>query len=379
MAPRIHPGTAALLLSLLTHGVALWWLTASPPPLPPVRTVTAEFIFTEPPAAPEPEPEVEPEAPPPPVERPAPRAKPPLVKQAVPASEPDDAPVELAPSDAPMVAQVEADVPRAPPSLSLRPDAIVIARMDAGVETEIIAPTGLHALEAPKDIVGDLARETIGRGRVDRGLVHPYYSELGKALLKTWDAERVAKSGLKGLIEQTGENFKQYNEIWADRAAAYGKGGSPIDVTGPAGGRRNTAPNEHITTTPGVDLEQRKELQRSMAAAFKATRRAIIRVVQAPDGRVLRVELVQPSNDSRVDKEALIDVKNAAQTMPAPPAEALEGKTQLASLWSFELQVSISPPVPTFTFEFDEALGFIDARLPLDRRIYKKVRLVSVE
>ena len=38
-----------------------------------------------------------------------------------------------------------------------------------------------------------------------------------------------------------------------------------------------------------------------------------------------------------------------------------------------------TPPIPTFTFEFDEALGFIDARLPLDRRIYKKVRLVSVD
>jgi hypothetical protein len=80
-----------------------------------------------------------------------------------------------------------------------------------------------------------------------------------------------------------------------------------------------------------------------------------------------------------VDQEALKDVQAAAEQLPPPPEEAVAGREALSSLWSFELIVSISPPVPSFTFEFDEALGFIDARLPLDRRIYKKVRLVSVE
>ena len=54
-------------------------------------------------------------------------------------------------------------------------------------------------------------------------------------------------------------------------------------------------------------------------------------------------------------------------------------RNRLVSIWQFELIVSISPPVPSFSFEFDEALKFIDARMPLDRRIYKRVRLVSAE
>ena len=116
-----------------------------------------------------------------------------------------------------------------------------------------------------------------------------------------------------------------------------------------------------------------------MREQFKATRRATIRVTQDPNGKLVKVELVAPSNDSAVDKEAMADVRAAAEKMPPPPAEALEGRTELISTWAFELVVSISPPIPTFTFEFDEALGFIDARLPLDRRIYKKVRLVSVD
>jgi hypothetical protein len=31
------------------------------------------------------------------------------------------------------------------------------------------------------------------------------------------------------------------------------------------------------------------------------------------------------------------------------------------------------------TITFDEVLGFFDARLPLDRRIYKRIRLVAVD
>jgi hypothetical protein len=137
--------------------------------------------------------------------------------------------------------------------------------------------------------------------------------------------------------------------------------------------------NDRIQGLTGVDLEQRKELSKAMKEQFRMTRRAIIRVVQAVDGKLLKVELVQPSQDAKVDKEAIVDVRAAAEKLPPPPPEALEGKATLSSLWSFELVVSISPPVPTFSFEFDEALGVIDARLPLDRRIYKKVRLVSVE
>lgn len=142
---------------------------------------------------------------------------------------------------------------------------------------------------------------------------------------------------------------------------------------------RRAAVNDRVGGINGVDLDQRKELQKQMREAFKATRRAVIRVVQDQRGKLTKVELVQPSNDSKVDREALADVRSAAEKLPPPPPEALEGRTSISSLWSFELVVSISPPVPSFTFEFDEALGFIDMRLPLDRRIYKKVRLVSVE
>lgn len=373
MGPQERKWTfTALLLSVGLHAAFVAWAVVRPEP-PRVHAVSAEFVFLEP-ARPPPEP------PPPapiPATLPEPRRVVPLRAPKATKQQPLDEPPLRETEQRREAAPPKEDVPRVP--VSLLPGAAFSLSLDAGLELELERPpTGLTALEPPKDLVGLLAKETIGKGRVDRGLVHPYYSQLGKALLKNWDADRVAKSGLKGLLDQTGENVKLYNEIWSDRAATYGRSGNPLGDA-PNTTNRRAAVNDRVGGIAGVDLEQRKELQKQMREAWKATRRALIRVVQDRSGKLLSVELVGPSSDAKVDKEAVADVRTAAQKLPPPPAEALEGKSTLTSIWSFELIVSISPPVPSFTFEFDEALGFIDMRLPLDRRIYKKVRLVSVE
>lgn len=304
------------------------------------------------------------------------------------------APKPTTPKPAPKEAPLQSDRPRAdldveppkkaptPERLTLIPGGRFALSLDAGVFEPDEAPTGLRAPAIPKDLVGELTRETIGRGKVDRGLVHPYYVQLGKALIKSWDADRaVSKKGLAGFGEQFTQNTKVFNEIWLDKAAQFGATGAPITapVSSDNASRRTATVTNNIQGITGVDLEGRKEVARQMREQFKATRRATIRVTQDAEGRLMKVELLSPSNDAAVDREALADVRAAAESLPPPPAEALEGRQALVSTWAFELVVSITPPVPTFTFEFDEALGFIDARLPLDRRIYKKVRLVSVD
>jgi hypothetical protein len=72
------------------------------------------------------------------------------------------------------------------------------------------------------------------------------------------------------------------------------------------------------------------------------------------------------------------DVRAAARKLPVPPDDAREGRETLVSLWEFELEISITPPVPVIAVEFDEVLGLKDLRVPLDRRIWKRVRLVAV-
>jgi TonB family protein len=224
-------------------------------------------------------------------------------------------------------------------------------------------------------VVDTLTLETLGKGKVQRGLVHPYFSQLGKSLLKSWDAERaVTSQGFKGFLEQAQENSKAWNSIWRDRAAAYGASGSPLEADPALKPSRRPA-----SALSNPNLDARRAMRQQMREEFQSTRRAVIRVVQDAQGKLLEVTLVSPSNNVQVDKEAMKDVRAAAEQLPPPPAEALAGKQTLTSLWQFELIISITPPVPTLSFEFDEALQFIDMRLPLDRRIYKRVRLLSVQ
>jgi TonB family protein len=267
-----------------------------------------------------------------------------------------------------------ADTPRAPglnltpsPSLSLTLGGeIPVAPPKAGV------PGGLGTQSA-QQIVSKLTVETMGKGKVERGLVHPYFSQLGKSLLKSWDAERAVSShGLKGFLEQRKENSQAWNSIWRERAAAYGSSGSPINPDAPVQATRGPIGGD-------PNLEARKAMRRQMREEFLSTKRAIIRVVQDAQGKLIEVTLVSPSNNVQVDKEAMKDVRAAAEQLPPPPPEALAGKQTLTSLWQFELIISITPPVPSLSFEFDEALKFVDMRLPLDRRIYKRVRLLSVQ
>ncbi len=144
--------------------------------------------------------------------------------------------------------------------------------LDAGYVVD--GNMGLHAPTVPQDIVAEAAKERLGRGRVERGMVHPYYVTLGKALIKTWDADRaVSSAGLKGYIESMGENTRTWNNIWKERAAQFGKAGSPFednpdipmrpinDRINPFGGN-------------GVDQQAKRELARQMNSAFKSTRRA---------------------------------------------------------------------------------------------------------
>jgi TonB family protein len=183
----------------------------------------------------------------------------------------------------------------------------------------------------------------------------------------------VKENGLQGYFGTSMERTRTYSKIWLERAEAYGSSGAfGLQGTTAEDKRR---PQSNIGD-PG--LQARRELRKKMREEFRATRRSVLRVEQDAEGRLLDVRLVDPSNDAQVDREAIKDVRAAAEQLPPPPAEAVRGRERIISLWQFELIISISPPIPTFTFEFDEALGFIDTRMPLDRRIYKRVRLLEV-
>ncbi len=283
------------------------------------------------------------------------------------------APQGDAPPSSPLP-QGPSDVPRREANLTLSLTAL--SAIDAGVvdliQTESVSGrSSSHRLET-------VAQDEVARAKVERGQVHPYFSDMGKQLLKNWDADRVISGGgLKSLGQQAAQNMQIYNNLWAERAARYAQTGSPLDEGVGVGGR--VAPsNDRVGALPGVDLEGRKELQRQLRSQFTARRQATIEVTQSAEGLLLGVRLLVPSLDAAVDKEALADIRAAASKLPRPPPEVATVRQRIVSVWTFELVISITPPIPVFAFEFDEVTGTIDPRLPLDRRIYKKVRLVSV-
>lgn len=279
-------------------------------------------------------------------------------------------------ADAPRADLFPADMPRAEPTGSR----LLLATRGVTVPVDRGAPVATLDAGVPEPgasaqaLVQDLVAEGIGRARVDRGLVHPYFSQLGKALMKAWDADRSVKEhGLQGYFDMGMERGRAYSRIWMERAEHYGGSGSFGAKDAPEADRRKP-----LSTAGDATLQTRRELRQKMREEFRTTRRAIIRVEQDAQGKLLDVKLVDPSHQPEVDQEAIKDVRAAAERLPPPPAEAVGSRTRITSLWQFELIISISPPIPSFTFEFDEALGFIDTRMPLDRRIYKRVRLLEV-
>ena len=239
------------------------------------------------------------------------------------------------------------------------------------------------AIEDPNARVAGMLREGLGRDRVDRGMVDPYFRSMGGAMTRAWKPEpKVDAKGLKGFLSEAGRGVRagvsDYASAWLAAAAAYGKSGSPGDLEGPLDpdGRLK----EHIP--PGITEQH--------ASHLRSTRIALIRLTQKLDGRLMHVELVQPSIDPEMDREILRELRGGEMVVPVPPHEGLGIHDPIRSLWAFQLTVDIAPPVPMVSGTFDldalfdrktreEMGGLIDVRMPLSRRISKQVSLIAVE
>ena len=212
---------------------------------------------------------------------------------------------------------------------------------------------------------------------MENGLVHPYYRDVGRALLGAWDAERAVKArGLSGYLASAGDNLRTYGRVWQRVARGFGETGSPAVVDG---GSARMKELSGLPAGPARDALVQADIRRQLRPALSEGHVALVRVTQAADGSLVAVELVSPSKDAVIDRAAIDGVRAAARMLPRPPAEAVAARERLVSLWEFELEVSITPPLPIVQVEFDEVLGLKDVRVPLDRRIWKRVRLVAVK
>jgi len=257
-----------------------------------------------------------------------------------------------------------------PAPLDLRPRLPLAPEAAGNERAQDAGPVGSNPLE------GWFTDET-GRRRVEAGLAHPYYDDLGKALVSAWDPERALKArAVIGNIEQYGRNALAFGRAWWEMAGDFGRSGAPGVIDG--GSERM----KELVALPGgpaqaalVQAEVGRQVRRALSKGAVTT----VRVTQDAEGRLLSAELVSSSENAAIDRMALADVRAAAGRLPVPPQEVAARRARLVSLWEFELEISISPPIPVVAIEFDEVLGLKDVRLPLDRRVWKKVRLVAVQ
>lgn len=230
--------------------------------------------------------------------------------------------------------------------------------------------SGIHAPRVPKDLVGETVAEAQGKHRAELGIVDPYFRQVAKALEGSWRADQRAPppQTLAETVRDFGTALQRFKDVWLEGADRYGKTGNPLpEGVGEA--------FDHDVLADGSDhMKQVIGYQTLMSAGFTSVRRAVLRVVQDGDGKIVLVELVEPSRDRDMDRQALADVRAAAEKLPPPPASLLGHKAQLSSFWTFEIKLRVIPPTTGIAFEFDEK--GVEPLVPFGHQVKKSVRLL---
>ena len=355
LSALVHLGLAALLERKHT-----------PPPKPPVATqIELEVVERAPPP-----PRTVAVAPvSPPVKSPSPHVQ----RRAHVAAAPKPVAPEPAPEPAPHVPEPAKkpapDLSRAAIAEASQSDAFIVEQPapKPRPEREITAP---ERIEDPNERTRAMIAEGLGRDRVARGAIDPYFTRVGQSLAKNWKPSgKVRPDTLVDNTAQLGENLALGLRAWHKIAEQYAK-------TGTLG-----TPDAQSMGGSLTPIQEMGELRERFLDTYRQVNQTVVRITQGKGGLLQHVELVHASNDPVLDAQVLAELRSGAMQLPVPPAQGLGISSSIRSVWSFTLVVSISPPMPSaiVTGSFDEVEGGLDVRLPLDRRIYKYVQLLSVE
>jgi hypothetical protein len=214
--------------------------------------------------------------------------------------------------------------------------------------------------------------EDEARARVERGLVDPWFADLGRSLLRSWDVGRFLRARPE-LAADLAHDTAIFGKEWTERASVYGQTGNPL----PADAPNPKVPETYGIAAPGNDVVKQGEATRLVHEQYQVVRRVTVRVVQSAKGALLSADLEGTSGDPDLDAAALYDIRKAAAALPRPPAHLAQGRDYVASEWQLELVVAVTPLDPVMTFEFDELLA-PEAKVPLTRKVYKRVRLLAL-
>jgi TonB family protein len=104
---------------------------------------------------------------------------------------------------------------------------------------------------------------------------------------------------------------------------------------------------------------------------------AVVRLTQDPAGKVLSVEILEPSGNGGLDQAAVTAVKELGEELPSLPPEVLMGRDSVVSEWKFELLRTVGGPQVGISGTFDPVTGVEDALPTFAARNQVRVTLVA--
>lgn len=351
----------ALSASVVFHALlALFMLRAPPAPAPAHSAVPLEIIITETtrPQAQTPRPVVPPQTPSP--SRPRPVRRPAAVASAPASQTPAQTPPRTAAVEPPPSAPSAPDAPFLTPPVAQRPN-LQPSMPDIAPEPEL-PPEEVAGIQAPthvtpEQMVRDTVKDTMAQARNDRGLVPPYFHELGQALFAAWHPEpAVEKLGPQTLASRDSVSLQDGFNAWRKRLETYGKSGSPLSDMQVA---RPPPPNGPLDAAPNFAAQA--AMQGQITHDVTERRFALVRLTQDRRGRLVDLRLLKPSIHPEMDQAALRDFRKAGGSLPAPPEELLGSDPTLVSLWELELLHGYNTEYRDTSTNFSEALALASA------------------
>ncbi|RMG15281.1 MAG: TonB family protein, partial [Deltaproteobacteria bacterium] len=193
------------------------------------------------------------------------------------------------------------------------------------------------------------ATEALARDRVQAGIVDPYFGALrerfGRHFEPDWGTLDPALSGKSVVAALT-----RWAKDWQGTAQRYGEKGTPYFEGEQPSGLGDTLPQPYTGGDPTLaQLDQMHTVWRDWAAGRIGGIEldALVRVVQAPDGTLLEVEVVRSSGKPRYDQLAVEAVREALAEPLVPERQGKGvglGGAQIVSLWKFRTRFSVVPP-----------------------------------
>ncbi|MBI5070590.1 MAG: TonB family protein [Deltaproteobacteria bacterium] len=206
---------------------------------------------------------------------------------------------------------------------------------------------------------------------------HSYWSgvraRLEEGFSPGWEILETGPGAERGLVsgKAVGDAVRQY----LAGAQRYGRAGNPHGEGAVGAGNRAESLRRMTSRLP-EEAEGLLEEARPGNSLFHQELEVLVRVAQAADGRVERVELVQGSGNRAYDRLALARAQalgeEAETRLGPPPAQGRE------TVWAFRTSFDRVPPLPVVGLTFDAYFRPESFLYPLKASASSRVELRAI-